>query len=66
MKRKYLFYIADLVNKVEKKIADQTDFFNYQNEMIAWISKAEEILDSCNVKGTVDDIKQQMETINVI
>lgn len=58
--------LLDLVKKVEKKLADQTDFFNYKNEMDNWIVKALEILDSCSVKGNVDDIKQQMETINVI
>lgn len=58
--------LLDLVKKVEKKLADQTDFFNYKNEMDNWIVKALEILDSCSAKGNVDDIKQQMETINVI
>lgn len=61
-----LLCLVGLVSKVEKKLADQTDFFNYKNEMIGWITKAEEILDSCNGKGSVDDIKQQMETVNVI
>lgn len=65
---KFHFFISPfsaLVSKVEKKLADQTDFFNYKNEMDSWIAKALEVLESCSVKGNVDDIKQQMETVNV-
>lgn len=62
----YFFYLlSGLVAKIEKNLSDHTEFLNYKNEMDAWIEKAQHILDGCNGEGDIQQITQQIETVNV-
>lgn len=56
---------SGLVAKIEKNLSDHTEFLNYKNEMDAWIEKAQHILDGCNGEGDIQQIVQQIDTVNV-
>lgn len=60
-----LLHLTGLVAKIQKNLANHTEFLNYKNEMDAWIARAQDILDECNGEGDFDQIASQLDTVNV-